>query len=83
MNFTLKATTNDKTIQRARTHSLRRFSDNLRTINWQNGPLKVYLRVNYDKREDCHGKMSVFYNDGTYQNEKDLWLAFNAFKGEV
>lgn len=81
MNFTLKVIENNRTIPRARTHSLRRFINNLRTINWRDRP-SVYLRVSYGKKEDCFGKMSNFYNDGWYGNGHDLWLAFNAFKEE-
>ena len=82
MNFTLKVTKNGRVVQRVQTHSLRRFTKHLRTINWQNKPLKAYLRVSYGKRLDYWGKLSNFYNDGGYDNKHDLWLAFNAFKGK-
>ena len=82
MNFTLKIIKNDKTIQRVRTHSARRFGNSLRTINWKNCPLKVYLKVNYGKHEDCFGKMTTFYNDGWYDNKEDLWWAFDVFSKE-
>lgn len=82
INFTFEVVKNGKTIQRVRTHSMRRFLHHLRTINWQGGHPRVYLRVNYGKAEDVFGKISSFYNDGWYDNEKDLWHAFNAFKDE-
>lgn len=80
MNSTLKVIKKGETIQKVRTHSTRRFLNHLRTINWRNGPLNVYLRVSYGKQEDCFGKLVNFYNDGWYQTEGDLWLAFNAFR---
>lgn len=82
MNFTFKVTKNNKVIQKCQTHSKRRFLNQLRAINWKDKPLKVYLRVSYGKHEDVWGKLSSFYNDGWYENEKDLWLAFNAFSEE-
>ena len=79
MNFTLKVFKNNKVIQRVQTHSIRRFTNQLRTINWQESPLKVYLRVSYGKQKDCFRKLVTFYNDGWYETENNLWLAFNAF----
>lgn len=81
-NYTLKVIKNRVTIQIVRTHSIRRFINNLRTINWKNGGVKVYLRVNYRKKVDVFGKLSTFYNDGWYKAKEDLWSAFNAFKEE-
>lgn len=83
MNFTLKVTKNRANIQMVRTHSVRRFLNNLRTINWQNGPLKVYLRVSYEKQVCNFGCLCNFYNDGWYENKENLWLAFDAFKEEA
>jgi hypothetical protein len=80
MNFSQKVINNNKTIQVTRTHSIRRFTNNLRTINWQNKNILIYLRVSYGKQKDCFGKIVNFYNDGNYETEDDLWLAFNAFK---
>lgn len=82
MNFTFKVKKNRSTIQVVRTHSIRRFINNLRTINWKDGGTKVYLRVNYGKKVDVFGKLSTFYNDGWYENQEDLRSAFNAFKEE-
>lgn len=79
MNFTLKVTKNRATIQMVRTHSIRRFLNNLRTINWQNGPLKVYLRVSYGKQECSFGCVCNFYNDGYYETEQEFMGALDAF----
>lgn len=80
--FLLKTIELGKTTHKCGTHSIWRFTKYLRTINWQeskkfNG--SVYLRVSYGKQEDCFGKLVNFYNDGLYENEDDLWLAFKAF----
>lgn len=79
MNFTFKVIKNDKMIEKCQTHSIRRFMNHLRTINWQKRGLKVYLRVNYGKYEDNFGKKATFYNDGLYKTKEDLWLAFKVF----
>lgn len=82
MNFTFKIIKNGRVVQVVRTHSIRRFVNNLRTINWKDRGIKVYLRVNYGKKVDVFGKLSTFYNDGWYKTKEDLWLAFSAFKEE-
>lgn len=79
MNYTLKVIKNNRIIQGVRTHSLRRFTNSLRTVNWKNSPPKVYLRVSYGKHVNCLGKTVTFYNDGVYGNKRDLWQAFKAF----
>ena len=78
-NYTLKVFENGKQVDRCQTHSLRRFMSHLRMINWKNSHPRVYLRVSYGKRLDNFGKITEFHNDGDYENENDLWLAFNAF----
>ncbi|PIS00211.1 MAG: hypothetical protein COT84_08845, partial [Chlamydiae bacterium CG10_big_fil_rev_8_21_14_0_10_35_9] len=70
MNFSYKLIKNGKLVNKCRTHSIRRFTKNLRTIRWRKSVLKVYLKVNYGKG---------FINEGLYENQKDLWAAFNAF----
>lgn len=82
MNFTYKLIKNSKEVERLRTHSKRLFLSRLRTIKWTTHLLRVYLRVSYGKRIDVFGKLVTFYNDGVYENKKDLWLAFNAFTEE-
>lgn len=79
LNFTFKAAKNGKTIQKCQTHSRRRFYNRIRTINWQNKPLKVHLRVNYGKAICNRGCVCNFYNDGMYETQKDLLSALAAF----
>lgn len=81
-NFTFRVIKNGKTIDECRTHSKRRFYGKIRTINWQNKPLKVYLRVYYGKHLSNFGKIERFWNDGYYDSRKDLMLALNAFMDE-
>ena len=80
MNFTFKVIKNNKVIQKCQTHSKRRFLNHLRTVNLENRGTKVYLRVSYGKHIDVFGKKTTFYNDGWYEREEDLWLAFDAFE---
>jgi hypothetical protein len=68
--FALKVVRNGKVVKKYTSHSQRRFIKNLRTINWKDKGVKAYIKVDYGKR---------FYNDGVYENEKDLWFAFKAF----
>jgi hypothetical protein len=77
-NFTCKVILEGKTVDSIRTHSLRTFLKYLRTINWSNSAIKVYLRVSYGYKI---GDVTA-YNSGTYSNKHDLWLAFNAFNEE-
>jgi hypothetical protein len=70
MNYSYKKIENSGVMGNMRTHSKRRFISSLRTINWANKHLKVVLRVNYGKG---------FINEGVYEKDKDLWLAFEAF----
>jgi hypothetical protein len=82
MEFTLKIKKDGQPIRKCRTHFIRRFLKNLRTIKWQESHISVYLKVYYGKHEDNFGKIVPFYNDGEYENETDLWRAFNAFYEE-
>ncbi len=82
MKYILKIIKNDVEVIRVGTGSLRRFLKIIRTINWQHGPIKVYLRISYGKHEDSYGEMSDFWNDGWYETEEDLMLAFDAFREE-
>lgn len=79
LNYTFRVIKDGKTIDRCQTHSKRRFYNRIRTINWQNNPLKVCLRVNYGKRECNFGCICNFYNDGEYETPKDLMTALEAF----
>ena len=77
-NFTLKVFSGQG-IQRYETSSLRRFLNQTRTINWQNGIKKVYVRVSYGKFIDQSGKLTTFHNDGEYDNPQDFELSVTAF----
>ena len=82
LNFTYRAFKGGKTIDRCQTHSKRRFYNKLGTINWQDSPLRVYLRVNYGKAICNYGCKCNFYNDGEYENKKELMFALDAFATE-
>lgn len=82
-NYTLKVFKNGEEIQRVRTHRKKRFVRILRTINWGHGGIKAYIKVSYGKKKDTYGKLSEFYNDGWYDNQKDLTIAFRYFDSEV
>jgi len=80
MNFFLKIIKkNGEIVFKCQTHSIRRFLKNLRMIKWQDESISAYLRVSYGKGKDVFGKIVTFYNDGWYETEEDLWLAFEAF----
>lgn len=79
LNFLFKVTKNEQIIQRYQTRSKRRFYNRLRMINWQNGSLKVYLRVSYGQAMSNKGKLENFYNDGHYETKEDLLETFRAF----
>jgi hypothetical protein len=78
-NYTFRVLKNCQAIQRYQTHSKRRFYNQIGTINWQDCPLKVYLRVSYGRGEDAFGKTVAFYNDGTYETKEELLQALEAF----
>lgn len=79
LNFTFRVTKNGNTIQRCQTHSRRRFANRIGTINWQNRPSSVYLRVSYGRNQCNLGCFCNFYNDGNYETKQDLLLALTAF----
>ncbi len=79
LNYTFRAIKDGKTIDRCQTHSKRRFMNRIGTINWQNNPLKVYLRVSYGKQECNLGCICNFYNDGGYETKRELLEAIAAF----
>jgi len=53
-----------------RTHSIRKFIKNIRTIKFSNNEIIVLLKVNYGKG---------FINEGIYVNRTELLNAFKAF----
>lgn len=79
MNYTVKIYKNDKMVQITRTHKIKRFLKNIRSLNFKDEDIKVYLKVDYGKRLDKEGKYTNFYNDGMYDNKDDFWWAFYAF----
>lgn len=70
---------NGKEIDTCHTRSKRRFYNRIGTINWHDGGIKVYLRINYGKIFTNTGKKENFWNDGEYENENDFNLALKAF----
>lgn len=79
LNFTLRVIKDGKSIQRCQTHSRRRFYDRIGRINWQNKPLKVYVRVNYGRQVCNRGCLCSFHNDGVYETKQDLLHTLAAF----
>lgn len=81
-NLFFKIIKNGRTVDKCQTHSLRRFRNKIRTINWKdlkkNGG-EVYLKVNYGKHLDNFGKRTTFINDGVYEDKESFFLALNAF----
>jgi hypothetical protein len=73
MNYFYKVIKNNKTIDKCSTHLSRRFLNNLRTINFQNNDISVYLKLAY-----CDGLTNV----GIYNNKQELFQAFEAFREE-
>lgn len=82
MNYTFRVIKNGKTIDRCQTHHKRRFYNKIRSINWENEPLKVYLRVSYGKAETNRGTIETFYNDGTYETRNELLSTLDVFVRE-
>ena len=80
-NYYLKIKEKSQKTRMVRTHSLRKFTNNLRTINWQNNP-SVYLRVNYGKKLNQDNKLVTFFNDGWYYDKQELLEVFKAFNDE-
>jgi len=78
-NFLFKVVKNGKMIQRYQTRSKRKFYNRARTINWENSPLKAYLRVSYGMKISNLGKMESFWNDGHYEAKEDFWGALKDF----
>ncbi len=81
-NYTLKLYKNNGKVEKVRTKKKRRFLKILRTVNWQLGIKNAYIKVSYGKDLDNFGKRSEFYNDGYYDNKKELLLVFKYFDGE-
>lgn len=84
MWYTLRTTENGKVVINVRTKKKRKFLKKIRTINWRNKAIKIYLKVTYGKHINNNGKRVMFYNDGFYYNKekedkKDFFVAVKAF----
>jgi hypothetical protein len=58
---------------------IRRFLNHVRTIKWEIGHPRVYLRVSYGMKENHQGKRKTFYNDGSYTEKHEFNQALKAF----
>lgn len=81
-NYTLKILENKKVVSRIQTHSLRRFTTHLASINSQEKTLRFYLRVSYGKAKDWKGEESTFYNDCWCESKEQLLEMFEYFRHE-
>lgn len=79
MKLTTKIYKKGRLISKTRTGRKRLFLKKVRLINWKDGGIKVYLKVDYGKYIDNFGKYTGFWNDGDYDNKDYFWLALNAF----
>ena len=79
LNYILKVTKKGKVVDRYQTRSKRRFYNRVSTIKWQTDHPSVYIRVGYGRLLSNRNKLEQFWNDGDYDNKKDLMLALNAF----
>ncbi len=83
LNYTYKIKKDKKIVQRLSTHSLRVFLRELRTINFLQSSIEVYVRVFYGNSLCNRGCVCPSYNDGWYTRQKDLDFALQAFRGEI
>lgn len=81
-NYTLKLYEDNEEIQTVRTHKRKRFLRNLRTINWQNGIKKAYIKVSYGKKICNYGCLCDFYNETYCNNQKELLQMLKYFDDE-
>jgi hypothetical protein len=79
MKFTIKIYKNDKLISKTRTGKKRLFLKKIRSINWKDRGIKVYLKVSYGKKFDKFGKYTEFWNDGDYTDKDSLLGDFYIF----
>lgn len=80
MKFHFKLKNYGRVAKVSTSRNSRRFLNKLALINFENGSIKVYLRVDYGKGKDVKGKIVDFYNDGWYENRQSLIQALVAFK---
>lgn len=66
---------NGKMVRMYPKNRVRRFYAKLQGYSYT----KVYFKVEYGRAKDAQGKMSTFYNDGTYEDSKEAKKALAAF----
>lgn len=81
-NYTLKLYKNNGKVETVRTKKKMRFLRIIRTINWQDGIKKTYIKVSYGKKICVSGCLCEFHNDGYYNNKQDLLEIFKYFDDE-
>lgn len=81
-NYTLKLYKTDGKIETVRTKKKKRFLRNIRTINWENGIKKAYLKVSYGKKICIYRCLCDFYNETYCNNKKELLGMFKYFDEE-
>lgn len=81
-NYTLKLYKTNGKIEIVRTHKKKRFLRIIRTLNWESGIKKAYIKVSYEKKVCNHGCLCDFYNDCYCDNKEDLIDVFEYFDGE-
>lgn len=79
MKFAIKIYKNKSVAKRASTHKKRRFMKILRSIKWQDSMIEADVKVTYGRFPDHQGRLVNFYNDGSYDNKNEFWLAVDAF----
>ena len=78
--YIIKTFKTEKTVPTVYTNSIVRFLYWIRhSVFPKNGKKQVYIRVSYGKKKDIYGKMSLFINEGKYNNAKDLIFAGETF----
>ena len=80
--YTLKLYKTDGKIETVRTGKKKRFLRILRTINWESGIKKGYIKVSYGKKICVDGCLCEFYNNGYYETKKELLEIFKYFDEE-
>lgn len=71
----MELTKSNGEVKSYRSGGLKRFIYWLRHGKW----VKCHAWVGYGKQLDTHGRISLFYNDGEYNNERDAEQALRAF----
>ena len=79
MKYSTKIYKNNKVVQTIRSSKIRSFLKKIRSVNFKEQEIKVYLKVESGILLDNFGKYSKGDNEGTYDNHVDFWHAFNAF----